>query len=731
MLTTLPLETHGVSETRICHGRRLCQKLHLPALAAIAIMALTFTAITADAQVNGLGAKPYLGWSTFSEQTIVPSSTVMNEQNILAQSDAMRSSGLGAHGFQYINLDAGWSGDSDAYGRTLWNTTAFPHFLDMIQHIHANGQKIGIYLLPGIGSSTVSSNLPIFGTQYHAQDIVVMPLTIGNGFGYGYKIDFTKPGAQEYINSIVNLYASWGIDFIKMDSVTPGSYNDNLNINNIPDVHAYSKAIAQSGRPIWLTISWALDEDYLSDWQQSSNARRIQGDIECEGDCPNLTEWQRVLLRFYDLIGWESASGPTLGWNDLDSLEVGNGATDGITNTEQQTAMTLWAMANAPLSLGGDLTNLTTYGKKLLTNDEVLAVDQSGHPAKQVTGGFTPIWVSNLGNGSYYVAVFNLNAFPTNVTVPWKDLGFLNAVGMRDLWSHAELGPVFQSLSIALPGHGARLFKVKAIGHASAPPSQIYGAETATLFGGTQLSTCSTCASGHELRYLGIGAANYAVFNVNVTKPGVYRMEVDSMTTGTRSFIINVNNGPNITLNLSGGSSNLPFPTTIPVRLNAGTNSIQFGNPVSYPPDMDRIIISGDGSEPYPGFSVYEAEYATLSGSAASSAGFCGNCSGLAAVGNLGGNAQNTVTFNNVNVPSAGTYQMEVDYMTQGQRSFFVSVNGGPAQELVLNGYSFGTPTSTVIPVPLQAGTNQIEFSNPSNYAPNLDSIIISPPANN
>jgi alpha-galactosidase len=728
MSTTLPLGTRCVSKPCTFRRRLPLRKLHLRSLVAVFLLALSFTAISAVAQVNGLGAKPYLGWSTYSQQTIVPSSTVMNEQNILAQSDAMRSSGLGAHGFRYINLDAGWSGDNDAYGRTLWNTTEFPHFLEMIQHIHANGQKVGIYLLPGIGTSIVSANLPIYGTQYHAQDIVAMPLTIGNGFGYGYKIDFTKPGAQEYINSIVNLYASWGIDFIKMDSVTPGSYNDNLNINNIPDVQAMSKAIQQSGRAIWLTLSWALDEDYLSDWQQNSNARRIEGDVECEGDCPNLTEWQRVLLRFYDLIGWEKASGPTVGWNDLDSLEVGNGTTDGITDTEQQTAMTLWAMANAPLSLGGDLTKLTSYGKKLLFNDEVLAVDQSGHPAKQVTGGFTPIWVSNLGNGSYYVAIFNLNAFPTRVTVDWKDLGFLGAFGMRDLWNHAELGPSFQSFADVLPGHGAHLFRVTAAGHAPAPPSQIYGAETATLFGSTQLSSCSTCASGNKLTYLGIGAANYAIFNVTVKKAGVYRMEVDSMTTGTRSFIINVNDGPDITLNLSGGSSNLPFPTTIPVRLNKGMNSIQFGNPISYPPDMDQIVISGDGNEPYPGFSVYEAENATLGGAAASSAGFCGNCSGLASVGNLGGNPQSTVTFNDVSVPVTGTYQMEIDYMTQGQRSFYVSVNGNAAKELDLNGYSFGTPTSTVIQIQLNAGSNQIEFSNPTNYAPNLDSIIISPP---
>jgi alpha-galactosidase len=726
MATMLSRGTRCISD-HTCKQQFPNRKPTFSILLMTALLTFLFTT-AAVAQVNGEGKRPYLGWSTYSQQTIVASSTVMNEQNILAQSDAMRASGLGAHGFQYINLDAGWSGDSDPYGRTLWNTTAFPHFLDMIQHIHANGQKVGIYLLPGIGTTTVSQNVPIYGTQYHAQDIVAQPLTIGNGFGYGYKIDFTKPGAQEYINSIVNLYASWGIDFIKMDSVTPGSYNDNLNINNIPDVQAYSKAIAQSGRPIWLTISWALDEDYLSDWQQNANARRIEGDVECEGDCPNLTEWQRVLVRFYDLIGWESASGPTLGWNDLDSLEVGNGTTDGITNTEQQTAMTLWAMANAPLTLGGDLTKLTSYGKSLLLNNEVLAVDQSGHPAKQVTGGYTPVWVSNLGNGSYCVAIFNLNAFPTNVTVAWKDLGFLTASGMRDLWNHAELGPSALSYSSVLPGHGARLFKVTAAGHAPTPPSQIYGAETATLYGSTQLADCSTCASGHKLTYLGIGAANYAVFNVNVKKAGVYRMEVDSMTLGTRSFIINVNDGPDMTLNLSGGSGNLPFPTTIPVRLHAGMNTIQFGNPVSYPPDMDRIVISGDGNEPYPGFSVYEAEYATLSGAAATSAGFCGNCSGLASVGNLGGNAQSTVTFDNVTVPITGIYQMEIDYMTQRQRSFLVSVNGGAAKELDLNGYSFGTPTSTVIQVALHAGSNQIEFSNPNNYAPNLDSITISPP---
>src|ERR1700761_5873458 len=148
------------------HTQHTCRRLSRFIVAAAAALIAATPAVLA--QVNGLGGRPYQGWSTYSQQTIVPSSTVMNEQNILAQSDAMRASGLGAHGFQYINLDAGWSGDSDQYGRTLWNTTAFPHFLEMIQHIHANGQKIGIYLLPGMGTTTVSQILPIFGTQYHA-----------------------------------------------------------------------------------------------------------------------------------------------------------------------------------------------------------------------------------------------------------------------------------------------------------------------------------------------------------------------------------------------------------------------------------------------------------------------------------------------------------------------------------------------------------------------------------
>jgi alpha-galactosidase len=265
---------------------------------------------------------------------------------------------------------------------------------------------------------------------------------------------------------------------------------------------------------------------------------------------------------------------------------------------------------------------------------------------------------------------------------------------------------------------------VAGVGHAPAAPSAVYDGASAVLHGAANIQPCPACASGEKITFLGIGAANFGVFNdVEVKQDGVYRMEVDSITLGTRSYIINVNGGPDITLNSSGGSPNLPSQITIPVRLHAGINTIQFGNPASFPPDLDRIVISGTGNEPYPIATTYEGEYATLNGNA--SGGFCGNCSGLAKAGFLGGGA--SATFTNVNVPAAGTYNMEIDYLTQGPRSFFMSVNDGAAQELDLNGSTFNSPASTVIQVQLQAGDNTISFGNPTNSAPDLDSITIAP----
>ena len=129
------------------------------------------------------------------------------------------SSGLQTHGFGYINIDSGWQGSFDANGRPIPNSTTFPNITALVDHIHQNGQKAGIYWIPGVEYPAVVANSPILGTPYHIQDILVVPYTAGNAFGapgtspYHYKIDFTKPGAQEYMNSVVALFASMGHRF--------------------------------------------------------------------------------------------------------------------------------------------------------------------------------------------------------------------------------------------------------------------------------------------------------------------------------------------------------------------------------------------------------------------------------------------------------------------------------------------------------------------------------------
>jgi len=688
-------------------------------------------ATSAGAQVNGVAQKPYLGWSSFSQQTL--DASFLTQANIIAQSDALVGSGLQAHGFNYINMDSGWHGGFDANGRPIPDPSLFPDIKALIDHIHQNGQKAGIYWIPGVEEPAVTANSPILGTPYHIQDILTVPYTAGNAFGgsgtspYHYKIDFTKPGAQAYIDSVVALFASWGVDFIKLDAVTPGSYNDNLTIDNRTDVAAWSKAIANSGRPIWLTISWEIDQDYLGTWQQFSNARRIDDDVECEGRCDTLTDWSRIYKRFRDLPGWENAAGPTLGWNDMDSLDIGDGKLDGLSHAEKRSAITLWAMANAPIYLGGDLTKIDAFGKQLASNDDVLAVDQSGKPAKQVLGGDLPVWVSDLGDGNYYVALFNMNAVPAEVKLPWREIGLDGVHQVRDLWARRDLDPPSDVFSTQLDGHGVQLLKIATrVGHAPAMPSFSYEAASATLAGNASIADCPSCSDGKKVGGLGLGVGNTVTFpNVYVRHAGVYLMQVDSMTFALRSYLYTVNGGPYQTLNSGGGSFLIPSSTTVPVCLQAGYNNIQFGNPTSYAPDLDRIVISGQGDAVLPTATTYEAEQAILSGTV--TAGFSNYASGLSKASNIGNGAANTVTFSHVTVPKSGTYQLEIDYATSGARTLVVTVNSAAPVSLNLDGSTFDDPRPALLRVQLKAGSNTIQMGNPNSYAPDLDRIVVSP----
>jgi hypothetical protein len=429
-------------------------------------------------------------------------------------------------------------------------------------------------------------------------------------------------------------------------------------------------------------------------------------------------------------VSWENATSPTLGWNDLDTLDVGDGTADGLTDTEKRTAVTIWAMANSPLYLGGDLTQLDALAKSAFTNDELLAVDQSGHPAIQKTGGFHPVWVADAGDGDYYVALYNFTAFQGRVDVPWRDLGFKDVIAVRDIWNHTDLGAFPGDFSTLVPGHGARLLKVTPLGEIEHPPVGVsYQAASATLTGSAAPATCPTCSGGVKVGNIG-GASEVIFNNVSVRESGIYRMQIDAMTQGPRTLEYSVNGAASQSLNMGGGSYLLPQSSTVPVALNRGNNTVAFLNPSGYGADLDRIVISGDGKEPAPTFTTYEAEGAQLAGTAGFN--YSTRASGGAYVGSFGAGPANTITFNNVTAPVNGTYQLEIDYVTDGPRTVYVSINGATPLQLTFNGNNWYDPVPYVLPVQLLGGTNTIVFSNPnpSGYAPGIDVIIVSTGAN-
>lgn len=435
-------------------------------LMALAALALCLLAAPrgSGAPDNGLGQKPYMGWSSWSlEATKYPGYGGMDwltAEHVKQQSDILHKT-LQAHGYVYVNMDSGWMGGYDANGRPIPGTQKFPQGIaEVARYVHKNGQKLGIYWIPGINGDLHQANPPILGSNQHIQDIVVKPTRPATGWGFGDKIDYTQPGAQAYINSVADQFAAWGVDFLKLDGVTPGSDRNDLTIDARPDVAAWAAALKQTGRPMWLELSWNLDRTYLPTWQRYAQGRRITDDVESYG--PTLTSWGSIPRAFDAARDWAAHAGPGRGWNDLDSLDIGSGEMDGLTKDERQTVMTLWAVSCSPLFTGDDLTKLDADGLAMLTNDEVIAVDQAGHPASPLPASEGQVWVSTHGDGSKVVAVFNRSPQPAVVTLNASDLGLTGAARVRDLWTHKNLGPLQALTEIRLAPHASRLFQIAA-----------------------------------------------------------------------------------------------------------------------------------------------------------------------------------------------------------------------------------------------------------------------------
>ncbi|MFJ8137640.1 alpha-galactosidase D [Streptomyces sp. NPDC096013] len=558
-----------------------------------------------------LAAKPFMGWSSWSMQSskypgLNPDGdySYLTEANVTKQTDALASK-LKKFGYTYVNIDAGWWRDNtwtpeyDQYGRQKADPKRFPSGMKAVaDRIHSKGLKAGIYLPAGLEKEAYNDGrTPIWNAAgCTTADIVYSDLRTTNGWDSSYKLDFSRPCTQKYIDSQAQSIADWGYDFLKLDGVGPGSGKSGDQYDNVADVAAWNRAIAAAGRPIHLELSWSLDYGHAADWKKYSNGWRIDTDVECY--CNTLVSWENsVDDRWDDTPAWTGQAGPG-GWNDLDSLDVGNGAMDGLTKAERQSYATLWAVAKSPLFSGDDLTRLDDYGLSLLTNREVIGVDQSdAPPARPVTPSDPQqVWAAKNPNGTYTVALFNLADAPAAVSANWTALGFTGKAAVRDLWNHEDLGTYTGKVTEALPAHGSRLFTVTPRG--SAVTTTAYEAEATgnTLSGNASAADCSACSDGKKVGNLYVGG-KLTVNNVVVAKAGTYQVKIAYVSGDSRSASISSN---------GNAATSHKFPSTgdwgtvgtvsVPVSLKAGANTITFDSGSGYAPDIDRIDVPTSSS---------------------------------------------------------------------------------------------------------------------------------------
>lgn len=426
-----------------------------------------------NASTHAVELKPVLGWSSWSFIRNHPSAT-----KIEAQAQALHDSGLQELGYKYINLDDFWyvckkgglGPAVDKYGLWVARSSEFPskngiNGIKLVaNYVHSLGLKFGIYVTPGISKRALMAHSKIEGTPYTVNDIAEPRIKATNyNCGGMVDINFNKPAAQRYIDSWADRFASWGIDFVKLDGVGNG---------DVGEIKAWAKAIKQSGRPMVLDVTEGTFTTAIAPvLTHYANQWEMAPDIECyscqkRGQVYPLTKWSHVRKRFQLVSEWQPYAHPGH-YNDYDSIEVGNGANDGLTPAERKTQLSLWALASAPMILGTDLTHLDPLDLSYLKNKAVLAIDQDGIAANMVVdshGNGRRVFAKTLANGTVVIGLFNLNDSPQVVSVlasvaglPTSEHGY----ALRNLWNGDQsrvLGPYIRA---SVPAHGVVLYKAR------------------------------------------------------------------------------------------------------------------------------------------------------------------------------------------------------------------------------------------------------------------------------
>ncbi len=428
--------------------------------------------ITRSAAASGamLAPTPPMGWNSWDSF-----GPTVREDEVKANTDAMASK-LAGFGWRYIVVDIEWFQPNarahgyiprgavtiDQYGRFIPSVNRFPSAADgagfrpLADYVHNKGLKFGIHIMRGIPREAVDKNLPIEGTPYHAADVADKAnVARWEGMEDTYGIDMSKPGAQAYYDSIARLYASWGVDYVKADDMSQPYQK--------PEIHALSTALKKSGRPIVLSLSpGPAPVDQYEDLKANAQLWRISNDF--------WDRWSDIRKQFDLMKTWQGKVHAG-GWPDADMLplghigiraERGDDRSSLLTHDEQYTLMSMWAIFRSPLMFGGDIPSSDAFTIDILTNPEVLQVNQHSSNGRECyREGDTIAWIANIpGSRSKYLTVSNLGETEEAVHLPWKSVGIdATKASARDLWMHKELGSS-DALTLSLPSHATVLLKV-------------------------------------------------------------------------------------------------------------------------------------------------------------------------------------------------------------------------------------------------------------------------------
>lgn len=420
--------------------------------------------------------KPPMGWNSWDCY-----GAGVTEDELLGNAEFMRDR-LKQYGYQYVVCDIQWYEPAakgnvynnfadlcmDEYSRLIPAVNRFPSsangagFKPIADKIHSMGLKFGIHIMRGIPRQAVHRNKRIYGTTARARDIASQfSLCPWNTDMYG--VDTEKRGAEEYYDSLFKLYASWGVDFVKVDDIANTEFSPQNPYSAEKEIEMIRAAIDRSGRDMVLSLSPGpapLNKaEHLS---ENANMWRISGDF--------WDRWDKLLNMFSLCEKWypyvKDGSFPDcdilpLGKLCIDGSYMGDmGRDSGFAKEEQKTMMTLWAVFRSPLFFGGELRLTDDYTLSLVTNPEVINVNQNSEkPLFVYNKGGIAVWQTKIENCTA-VAVFNLSDEEKHYKLSFSDLGIENVRAVRDLWARKDIPKCENDVAVSLKPHSSEFFEI-------------------------------------------------------------------------------------------------------------------------------------------------------------------------------------------------------------------------------------------------------------------------------